>query len=87
VVPPGVSTTLDEAEQVDPRCSVKRSMAAFPLFSRDTLLSLVRRTNGDFEAERGPGISPVDDASLTGCARTPALERSASTIGGIAPAI
>jgi len=26
VVPPGISTTLDEAEQVEPKCLLKRSM-------------------------------------------------------------
>jgi hypothetical protein len=33
VQPPGVSTTLDEAEQVEPKCLLKRSMVvvSFPL--------------------------------------------------------
>ena len=32
VQPPGVSTTLDEAEQVEPKCLLKRSMVvvSFP---------------------------------------------------------
>jgi hypothetical protein len=39
VQPPGVSTTLDEAEQVEPKCLLKRSMVVVS-FPRGTCLSV-----------------------------------------------
>ena len=40
VQPPGVSTTLDETEQVEPICLLKRSMVVVSLLSLEEHLSL-----------------------------------------------
>src|SRR3989442_808787 len=55
VLPPGVSTTLDEAEQVEPTCLLKRSMLLLSLLSRDISVAS-RCADGEVEAKRDPAI-------------------------------
>jgi hypothetical protein len=55
VVPPGVSTTLDKAEQVEPMCLVKRSILVVSFTKRNISVSS-RCADGEVEAKQDPAI-------------------------------
>jgi hypothetical protein len=55
VVPPGVSTTLDKVEQVEPKCLVKRSIFLVSHIHRNICVAS-RCADGEVEAKRDPAI-------------------------------
>jgi hypothetical protein len=55
VVPPGVSTTLDKVEQVEPKCLVKRSIFLVSHIHRNIRVAS-RCADGEVEAKRDPAI-------------------------------